>query len=543
MNKKQPFWNLLVAPHYSIVEIEDRNRAYATAGLSIVLLVTAVVLTLQGLIRTGTISLSAGVNLVLFLLTYVLARSRWPKVGSHLLVFGSTALYFGLIVYYGSPETAAQGIPFLLLPILVSILVAEAGTTILAAVLIGVALLLLTQISPWLSFPDISISFVTTTLVSVLAVATAIIRERDLLTIRTQTKNLGKYSEELEAEVEQRTRRIMATAEVGRAITGARDLDSLLKQVVNLIVEQFDFYHAQIFLIDETQRFAELRESTGAAGAELLARRHKLEVGSQSVIGQVTSQGTTVIASDTDTDAVHRRNELLPHTRSEMALPLRVGGRIIGALDIQSVNAQAFDETDAPVFQTMADQLAIAIENARLFEQAQHDLQDIELLNRQLTGKAWREYVGRRSEPTGYQAGAAGIKPLPSGDTTDQESEEGAVSLPLRVRGETIGVLDVTSRSGEPPDEDTQKMLEEVAERVAMALDSTRLGEQSRRQAEREQILGKISAELQASADLDTILRIVVRETSQALGSPTGFVHLTTRYGAEQLPDEVDSPQ
>jgi len=209
-------------------------------------------------------------------------------------------------------------------------------------------------------------------------------------------------------------------------------------------------------------------------------------------------------------------------------------------LDIQSVNANAFDETDIPVFQTMGDQLAIAIENARLFEQAQRDLQDIELLNRQLTGKAWREYVGRRSEPTGYQANTQGIKPLPSGETIDQGDEEGAVSLPLRVRGETIGVLDVTSRSGEPPDEDTQKMLEEVAERVAMALDSTRLGEQSRRQAEREQILGKISAELQASADLDTILRIVVRETSQALGSPTGFVHLTTRYGAEQLPDEVE---
>ncbi len=542
MNTRRTLGDLFITPHYSITEMEDRNRAYATAGLSIVLLIATAVMTIQALIRTGTFSPSAGANLILFAITYGLARSRWAKAGSYLLVFGSTVLYFGLIAIYGSPETTAQGVPYLLLPILASILIAEAWVTILASVLIAGTLLVFTQTVTWLDFQDISMAFITTSVVSVLAVATALIRERDLLTIQKQTKNLGKYSEELEAEVEQRTRRIMATAEVGRAITGARDLDSLLKQVVNLIVEQFDFYHAQVFLIDATNRFAELRESTGVAGAELLARRHRLEIGSQSVIGQVTSQGTTVIASDTDADAVHRRNELLPHTRSEMALPLRVGGRIIGALDIQSVNPNAFDETDIPVFQTMADQLAIAIENARLFEQAQRDLQDIELLNRQLTGKAWREYVGRRSEPAGYQVSAAGVKPLPAGDT-EPEKDEGAVSLPLRVRGETIGVLDVTSRSGESPDEDTQKMLEEVAERVAMALDSTRLGEQSRRQAEREQILGRISAELQASADLDTILRIVVKETSQALGAPTGFVHLTTKYGGDQLPSEVDSQQ
>jgi GAF domain-containing protein len=177
----------------------------------------------------------------------------------------------------------------------------------------------------------------------------------------------------------------------------------------------------------------------------------------------------------------------------------------------------------------MADQLAIAIENARLFEQARRDLQDIERLNRQLTGDAWRDYVGgRRSDaPAGFRAAGGAVEPMGSGEQDDGEK---SLSVPLKVRGQTIGLLDIAARDGSEPDEETRQMLEAVAERVALALDSSRLSEQSQRQAAREQILGRLSAELQATTDLDVILRIAAREASRALDTPQSFVHLTMSY-------------
>jgi len=212
-----------------------------------------------------------------------------------------------------------------------------------------------------------------------------------------------------------------------------------------------------------------------------------------------------------------------------MALPLRVGGRIIGALDVQSTAPDAFQQTDIAIFQTMADQLAIAIENARLFEQARRDLQDIERLNRQLTGEAWRDYMsGRKADaPVGYQATEGDVKPV---SAQDQADDEKALSVPLKVRGQTIGLLDIAARDGSEPDVETRHMLEAVAERVALALDSSRLSEQSQRQAAREQILSRLSAELQATTDLDVILRVAAREASRALDTPQSFVHLTMSY-------------
>jgi GAF domain-containing protein len=377
---------------------------------------------------------------------------------------------------------------------------------------------------------EVIIPTVATALIAAVASASTFLRERDVTLIQKQADDLTRYSQTLEAEI----RNIITTAQVGQAITGTRNVGQLLKQVVNLIVERFDlFYHAQVFLIDDAHQWAVLQESTGEAGTRLLARNHRLQVGSQSVIGQVTGGGRPVIVLDTDTDPVHRRNELLPNTRSEMALPLIAGGQVIGALDIQSTQPFAFRETDIRVFQTMADQLSVAIENARLFERAQRDLQEIELLNRRLTGEGWRQFQAGRAGvmPIGFEASAQGVKPvLPNQEPSDDRAP-GTVSLPLMVRGEPIGMLDVTPRSGETPDPAMRNILEQVAERVALALDSTRLSEQALRQAEREQVLSRLSAELQATTDLDVILRVAAREASRALGTPRGFVHLIMEYG------------
>lgn len=170
----------------------------------------------------------------------------------------------------------------------------------------------------------------------------------------------------LESRVEERTRQVRTAAEVARAATSIPTLEELLRQAVELIRDRFGYSYAGIFLIEGGEMRANLRAATGEVGAALLARRHSLEVGSNSLIGWVTSHGEPRVASDVEEDPLHLRNELLPETRSEAALPLKVGDTILGALDVQSRSPDAFSEEDIEVLQTLADQLSAAIQNARL---------------------------------------------------------------------------------------------------------------------------------------------------------------------------------
>ncbi len=179
------------------------------------------------------------------------------------------------------------------------------------------------------------------------------------------------------ADLHRRAIQLQAAAEVARDATGARELGSLLNRAVNLIQNRFGFYHAGIFLVDERGEYAVLRAATGEAGRQMLERGHKLKVGEVGIVGYVTDTSQPRIALDVGTDAVHFKNPLLPETRSELALPLKVGARVIGALDVQSRQAAAFDEDDVTVLQTMADQLAMAIENARLLHAMQQALREL----------------------------------------------------------------------------------------------------------------------------------------------------------------------
>jgi len=175
----------------------------------------------------------------------------------------------------------------------------------------------------------------------------------------------GLYAS-LEARVEERTRQVRTAAEVARAVTSTPNLDDLLRRAVELIRDRFGYYHVTIFLLDEAGERAVVRESTGEVGQLLKARGHNLAVGSPSVIGWVTANNQGRIATDVGKDPIHLKNELLPETRSEAAVPLQVTGRVLGALDVQSKEANAFSPEALEVLQALADQLSTAIQNARL---------------------------------------------------------------------------------------------------------------------------------------------------------------------------------
>jgi GAF domain-containing protein/HAMP domain-containing protein len=351
----------------------------------------------------------------------------------------------------------------------------------------------------------------------------------------------------LEQRVAERARDLSITAEIGRAVVEFTEPRELMNNVIELVRQRFGFYHAQVFLIDDAGERANLVASTGAAGRALLARRHYLEVGSRSVIGQVTATGMPVIASDTDVSAIHKRNELLPDTRSEMALPMRIGDKVIGALDIQSVAPNAFDESSVAVFQTVADQLAIALESARLHAQLSDALAQLREIERRATLEAWQSFRQSRSPnaPLGYHLREGDVIPQPPEAMPSPLSEairtgrvvswrdggeEINLAVPIKVRGETVGAFGFGGEALYDLSEEDIALLEAVADRVGLAIENLRLVEQTARRAEHEQIVNEITAKIVGSTDVNQILQTTVRELGRVLRAPQTSVQLRKEY-------------
>ncbi|MCZ7547245.1 MAG: GAF domain-containing protein [Anaerolineae bacterium] len=331
-------------------------------------------------------------------------------------------------------------------------------------------------------------------------------------TFNNMAEQVSGLIESLEQRVAERTRDLEAVAQIGREAAILSDLDALLNRAINLLCERFGFYHAQVFLIDAVGEAAVLRASTGEAGRALLAQGHRLGVGSDSVIGQVTAKGETIIALDTaDAAVAHQPNPLLPNTRSEMALPLRVGASIIGALDVQSVAPNAFDEDDVHVFQILADQLAIAVSNARLLQDAEARIREIDRLNRQLTRQAWTEFVDETGTGTrlGYRYDLNEVAPITSAEAGDG----GGLSVPIRSRGQVIGALHVAGQVDQFG-ADEQAVIEAVAERVGLAVESARLFRQTETALDESRALYQGSELINAAAGLDEILLALTHSTA-----------------------------
>ena len=227
---------------------------------------------------------------------------------------------------------------------------------------------------------------------------------RKLETLRT---NLESRVDDRTRDLQRRALQLQVAVEVGQTISAMRDLDQLLGRVTELISERFGFYHAGIFLLDDTGEFAVLRAANSPGGKQMLAKGYSLKVGEVGIVGYVTKRREPRIALDVGMDAIHFKNPFLPDTRSEMALPLSVGERILGALDVQSTMPAAFTEEDVAVLQVLANQVAIAIENVRLLEETQAALELSHRAYGELSREAWLERL--QSQPLGFHRDANGL--------------------------------------------------------------------------------------------------------------------------------------
>ncbi len=184
----------------------------------------------------------------------------------------------------------------------------------------------------------------------------------DQLAIAIQNSNLHR-------QAERRSRLLKAANRVGKEVTSILNIEELLPHTVNIICEAYGLYYAGVFLLDEAGEYAVLRAGYGKAGKAMVADGHKLKVGTESMIGACIAMGEARIALDVGEERVHFKNPHLPHTRSEMALPLIYGRKALGAVTIQSSEERAFSEDDITTLLTMAEHLAVAINNARLIEE------------------------------------------------------------------------------------------------------------------------------------------------------------------------------
>jgi len=378
------------------------------------------------------------------------------------------------------------------------------------------------------------------------------IKSRDEIGVTGQAFNrmaeeVEQLLESLEQRVAERTRGLRAAAEVSRATTSVLDPDELLRQTVDLVRERFNLYYVGLFLLDEARRFTVLRAGTGAPGRKMLAQGHRLEVGGKSMIGQCVARVEARIALDVGEEPVRFDNPLLPETRSELALPLRSRGRVIGAMTVQSAEEAAFDEADIAVLQTMADQVAVAIDNARLFAEAQAALAEMEAIHRRYLGRAWAEYLQTAKE-TRYETERPGIAPLgdsvlpeirqaamrqsttaPTGDGGKEKASHSALVTPIALRGEVIGALGVRDDDGEHEWNDEEiALIEAVAERMALAVDNLRLLDETQRRAARERLTSEVTARMRETLDMENVLKAATDEIYRALGLEELVIRLAT---------------
>jgi PAS domain S-box-containing protein len=321
--------------------------------------------------------------------------------------------------------------------------------------------------------------------------------------------------------LKQRAAQFEALAQVTQAITSIRDLKELLPHITSVISEKFGFYHVGIFLMDEVNEYAVLSAANSEGGRKMLERRHRLRVGAEGIVGNVTSTGEPRIAMDVGQDPVFFNNPELPDTHSEMALPLKSEGRIVGALDVQSTERGVFSDEDVQMLSLLASQVSLAIENARLFDETRSALAEAEIVTRQFTREAWGR-LPTEQHLIGYRYNLTGASPLekhvPLAEPGKQ-NEADQVVVPIELRGETIGTLIVQSLSTDGLNQDQIDLIKAVAERVALSAENARLFEETTRRAERERLVSDITGKIRSVNDPQSMIRMAMEELRKALGA------------------------
>ncbi len=333
---------------------------------------------------------------------------------------------------------------------------------------------------------------------------------------------------------ERRAKQFESIAQVSRAINQTQGLQDLLPQITQVISQQFNFYHVGIFLLEVNNEYAVLAASNSDGGQKMLSRNHKLKVGQTGIVGNVAGSGMPRIALDTGADAAYFNNPDLPETHSEMALPLfRSGRQLIGVIDVQSTEQNAFGQEDIQILTTLAEQVSIAITNARLYEETQKALLESEMLYRHDIQTGWEKFThsqklagirrqGMKSNlllepmelPGAAEVTLTGNVYKKNADNNDKSSQ---MTLPMKLRGEIVGMLNVKTDEDRVWSTDEMDIITAIIERAALSIESARLLQEAQKRAAKERVIGEISAKIGSSSNLESILQTAIQELGNTL--------------------------
>lgn len=349
----------------------------------------------------------------------------------------------------------------------------------------------------------------------------------------------NKELEETNVQLYRQTSQLQATTEIAQAGSSILDPDELQVEVVNRIQERFSLmgvYYVGLLLLDETggdasEQPAVLKAATGEAGRLLLEMGYKMEVDETTTVGWcITHQQACTAVGIGGT--VRLGVVPMPNTRSEIALPLRSRGRVLGALNAHSTHEAAFSEDDIAVLQTMADQVAVAIENAQLFSKTEAALKEVQIAQRRYLTQAWREFLAA-TPVTRVDYIQPGME-LGDGEPSTAQT---ALTVPLMLRGQVIGTMALhETRHQQPWTAEETALAETIAEQVAQTVENLRLLDETQRHAVRERAIGEIADRMQRATDMETLVRITAEELNQALGGSRAYVHLSIDTGSKDGP-------
>jgi GAF domain-containing protein len=479
------YWDLLTKPSSAVAEVGQRRKARLISGLA-VLLLAANLIGLLGSLSVYRGRITSSVMLLVSLavcssVAYAISRTRHFLAGGFIVITSLFGLgYAGIFL---GRDPVLSGLFYA--PLAYLIAAGILGWRGLAA-LTGLNVLILmlmptfTPAVTWQLAGTLSGEYLTAGVLSlVVARARDAIERSRLAELREANRKLQELGASLEQRVEARTREISLAAEVGQRINRVRDGEVMLSEAVELIAGRFDLYYTQIYLLDARGHSLVLRAGSGEAGRALKRRAHRLPVDRRSICGTAVVEQRVVTVQDTRTGGIFMPNPLLPETRSEMAIPLISGERVLGVLDLQSRTPGSLQEEHLAAYETLAGQLATALANLDLFEQVQRSMTEVERYSRRAIQQGWGAYLDGIAMPErlGYcfEAGQVHLldRPLAAVGNLDE------LRRPIQVGGVEVGVLQLSAN--QPWQEDAPVLVETVAAQVAQQVENLRLLEQSGR--------------------------------------------------------------
>jgi GAF domain-containing protein len=510
--------------------------------------------------------------LIVNLVAYFLMRNGRVQLASSIFIFVNGLAIFS--AYAVSPqESIGSAIGFLILIAFTTLLLdSRAVAGLIGLIILFTLVVAIGRDNGWIvpiftQSANATAEWVSTTIVYLLTGVGLILSSQSLhraltqartsaLEARRSNRELTELRDALEKRVEERTAELTVTSrqnekrardletinEIAQAISTEQDLERLLPLITNVVSERFGFYHVGIFLNDPSGQNAVLAAANSAGGQKMLKRRHQLKIGAEGIVGYVTGTGAPRFAIDVGADAVYFNNPDLPETRSEMALPLQVGGKVIGALDVQSTESAAVSNEEIATLSILAGQISIAIENARLYETTRRSLEQTEAAYRQYVQNEWL-HLAREERLAGFRySGGASVplaSPLDLGEAgrvaeagnihqsdADARGNPAQLAIPVKLRGQVIGVLHVTTQQKERWTDDDIDIAESVAEHLGLAIENARLFLTSANRAARERIVSDISSRISGNIHMKNILQVAAQELSQALNGSDVLIQI-----------------